>query len=228
MPGHMGRILWKFPQFKYNSTNTLDITNEDAVKFAKAIVEKYCKYFASKGCHCWNIGFDEIVGSTGFDTFYQNGDFHYIIDFTNEIMGIAKKYNLIPRIYNEPVFYNKDYNFFINKDIEVYYWYTDWAEYTLPDVLQNSGYKLINNSYFYYWIMGNTQNSVTVEKLNDTNLLLDFHNRTVFKNGYGATLCAWCDSANTHTSNGDGGDYVVSEITPLIVAFGNAIKRALS
>lgn len=227
MPGHMGRILNIFSQFKYNGSNTLDITNDTAVKFAKAIVNKYAKYFASRGCNYWNIGYDEIVGSTGFDTFYTEGNYQKVVDFANELIDVVKKYNMTPRIYNEPVYYNKDYKYYIRKDAEIYYWYTDWAEYTLPDEMMKSGYKLINNTYAYYWILDKPDSSVTVDLLNSTDLLRNFYHRTTTEKGSGATLCVWCDSANTSSSAGDGGDSVVSSIAPLIEAFGNAIKRSL-
>ena len=226
MPGHMGRILYRFPQFKLEGSNTLDITNDVAVKFAKAIVKKYCKYFSSRGSHHWNIGYDEIVGSKGFDLFYNEGNYKFVVDFANTLINVVKEYDLIPRMYNEAVYYNKDYNYYVSKDVELYYWYTDWAEYTLPDVLQKSGYKLINNSYKYYWILDNEENSTSVDVINQTELLKDFYNRKTDKNGYGAVFAIWCDSANTSISKGDGGDGVVSSVTSLITAFGNAISRA--
>ncbi len=226
MPGHMGRILYRFPQFKLEGSNTLDITNDVAVKFAKAIVKKYCKYFSSRGSHHWNIGYDEIVGSKGFDLFYNEGNYKFVVDFANTLINVVKEYDLIPRMYNEAVYYNKDYNYYVSKDVELYYWYTDWAEYTLPDVLQKSGYKLINNSYKYYWILDNEENSTSVDVINQTELLKDFFNRRTDKNGYGAVFAIWCDSANTSISKGDGGDGVVSSVSSLITAFGNAISRA--
>ena len=226
MPGHMGRILYRFPQFKLEGSNTLDITNDVAVKFAKAIVKKYCKYFSSRGSHHWNIGYDEIVGSKGFDLFYNEGNYKFVVDFANTLINVVKEYDLIPRMYNEAVYYNKDYNYYVSKDVELYYWYTDWAEYTLPDVLQKSGYKLINNSYKYYWILDKEEDSTSVDVINQTELLKDFFNRKTDKNGYGAVFAIWCDSANTSISKGDGGDGVVSSVTSLITAFGNAISRA--
>ncbi|EGP5093494.1 hypothetical protein DSH86_11850 [Enterococcus faecium] len=226
MPGHMGRILYRFPQFKLEGSNTLDITNDVAVKFAKAVVKKYCKYFSSRGSHHWNIGYDEIVGSKGFDLFYNEGNYKFVVNFANTLIDVVKEHDLIPRMYNEAVYYNKDYNYYVSKDVELYYWYTDWAEYTLPDVLQKSGYKLINNSYKYYWILDNEENSTSVDVINQTELLKDFYNRKTDKNGYGAVFAIWCDSANTSISKGDGGDGVVSSVSSLITAFGNAISRA--
>ncbi len=226
MPGHMGRILYRFPQFKLQGSNTLDITNDVAVKFAKAVVKKYCKYFSSRGSHYWNIGYDEIVGSKGFDSFYNEGNYKFVVNFANTLIDVVKEHDLIPRMYNEAVYYNKDYNYYVSKDVELYYWYTDWAEYTLPDVLQKSGYKLINNSYKYYWILDKEEDSTSVDVINQTELLKDFFNRKTDKNGYGAVFAIWCDSANTSISKGDGGDGVVSSVSSLITAFGNAISRA--
>lgn len=49
MPGHMQWILKYFPAFRYESSNTLNIMNITAVKFAKAISDKYSKYFQVEG-----------------------------------------------------------------------------------------------------------------------------------------------------------------------------------
>lgn len=226
MPGHMGRILSVYPQFKYENSTTLDITNEQAVYFAKAIVEKYAKYFCSRGCKYWNVGFDEIVGSTGFETFYNNNEFHYCTDFANELAQVVIKNGLKPRIYNEAVYYRDNYNEFVSKEYEVYYWTRTNVKNAYSDQLMSMGYKLINNSYAYYWALGNTNMQVTPEQLDTTNLLSDFFNNTPNKNGYGAVLSIWCDNAGS-VDAGDGGDSIVTDTAPVIIAFGNAINRAL-
>ena len=225
MPGHMGRILLQFPQFKYSGSNsTLNILDENAIKFAKAITDKYSKYFSGRGCTCWNIGCDEIVNASGFQTIYENGTYDKVVDFVNGLADVVKKNGLKPRIFNEAVYYNNDYKYYISKDIEVMYWYTDWDKFLLPDILQRYGYKLINTSYKYYWILGESKYKVTEEYLNNTDLLKDFYNRTITKNGYGATLCVWCDEADI-VQAGDGGTGIVASVAPIITAFGNAINR---
>ena len=225
MPGHIKWVLFQFRQFRYGTSNTLDITNPDAVKFAYAIVDKYSKYFVSRGCKYWNIGCDEIVNSDGFETFYQNGQYNLIVDFANGLSEIIKKNGMIPRIFNEALFYRSNYNNYITKDFEVLDWYHG-TNLATADHLMRYGYKLINQSAQYYWIL--TKSKVTVDTINATNLLRNYYGASTSHNGWGAVLSIWCDSASSDVSSGDGGNSVVNDIPPVITAFGNAIKRILS
>ena len=224
MPAHIEWVLLKFPDFRYESSNTLDITNQNAIKFAYAIVDKYSKYFVSRGCKYWNIGFDEIVNMHGFETFYQNGKYNLVVDFANGLSEIIKKNGMIPRIFNEAVAYRYNYNNYITKDFEVLDWHhgTNTAS---ADYLMRYGYKLINQSYQYYWVLTNPK--VTVNTINATNLLRNFYGASTSHNGYGAVLSIWCDSAASDISSGDGGNSVVADVQDVVTAFGNAIKRLL-
>lgn len=230
MPGHMGRILSVFPQFKYNGSGTLDITSTTAIKFAKAIANKYSKYFISRGCHFYNFGYDEIVNSTGFETFYNDGDYQTVVDFANILIDLIKENGLIPRVFNEVVYYQNDYNYFIKKDVEIMSWYNNIPEgFATPDTLQEIGYHMINANYNYYWVLGKPTIQVTSEFLDSTDLLTNYYNFTdiLGQKAYGAMLSVWCDLAST-VDVGDGGDSVVIAMTPLIVSFGEAIERALN
>lgn len=226
MPGHMGRILQTFTQFKLNNSNTLNIKSEAAVNFAKSLVNAYAEYFAERGCKYYNIGYDEIIGwAQGFHQFYNNGEFQYVVDFANELADILKSKGMTPRLFNEPPHYNNDFSFFVNRDFEVLYW-----AFTIPnetvataETLMNLGYTVINSSAEYYWVLGGRQ--VTAEMFEQTDLLTYFRSGTTSKDGQGAQFCIWCDS--TSTQAGDNGDGVVASVTPLIAAFGDAIERAL-
>lgn len=46
------------------SNITINIENEQAAAFAKALVEKYIQYFSGKGCTYFNLGCDEYGGNT--------------------------------------------------------------------------------------------------------------------------------------------------------------------
>lgn len=229
MPGHMGRILSKFTQFKLDNTNTLNIKDSLAVNFAKGIVDKYASYFASKGCRWYNMGYDEIKGwATGFPEFYSNGEFQYVVDFANELATVIKSHGLIPRAFNEPFHYNNDSNYQIDTDIECLYWdgsITNEVVATAP-TLQSLGYSLINSNEKYYWVL-NSARQVTAEYLASADLLKGFNTTTTTQDGIGAMFCIWCDNPTNYQS-GDGGTGVITDITPLITAYGQAIQTAIS
>lgn len=234
MPGHMGKILSVFTQFRYpGTTNLLNIKDADAIAFGKAIADRFSKYFSSRGCHHYNMGYDELPNlnadpdTNGFQDLYNAGEYSYVTDFGNGISDIIKANGLIPRIFNEAVYFSNDYKNQFSKDFEVMHWFAQASKGNASaQALQNYNYKLINTSYFLYWILGNEEGSTTVEYINSINLLKDFYGGAIAHNAYGAALCAWCDGAAT-IDTGDGGTGVVSAVTPLIEAFGNAIQRVV-
>ena len=70
-PGHIGCYSqcheknWEFqnPNFSYfgkESARTVDLDNEQAVAFTKALIDKYATYFAKK-TEIFNIGLDEYA-----------------------------------------------------------------------------------------------------------------------------------------------------------------------
>ena len=65
-PAIWGAILEEFPDLRYTgSKSSIDLTSDEAKAFAKAIVEKYAAYFASKGCKHFNFGADEFANDLG-------------------------------------------------------------------------------------------------------------------------------------------------------------------
>lgn len=230
MPSHMTRILSNFPTLQHpSSPDTLNFTNDTAKKFAKAITSKYCKYFVSRGCKFYNIGVDEVLGwNTGFIDLYNNGKLKPLIDFTNELIDVIKNNGLIPRLFDEIAYYNSDYNNYISKDAEILFWRrTNTGYIATAQELQNIGYKVINANSEYYWVLNDSSLQVTSERLANANLLTDFRTVPSTKNGYGAMFSIWCDKATGDGAN-DGGDTVVTGVSPLIDAFGSAITRALN
>lgn len=65
---------------------------------------------------------------------------------------------------------------------------------------------------------------VSVDTLKTADLLKGYHDSTTDHNGYGAMFCVWCDRPIGYSDEGDGGNALVTSITPLIAAFGIAIK----
>lgn len=69
-PGHMDAILdcmtalgVENAAYK-DSKRTIDLTNDTAVAFTQALLQKYINYFAGKGCGYFNLGADEYANDT--------------------------------------------------------------------------------------------------------------------------------------------------------------------
>lgn len=66
-PGHMDSVLYAASSLtgtncSYNgSSRTIDVTNDTAVRFSQAFLQKYVDYFAGKGCRYFNFGADEYA-----------------------------------------------------------------------------------------------------------------------------------------------------------------------
>ena len=80
-PGHLGAVLMqpdagglRYP----GSRGSVDITRAEGRDFALALLEKYVKYFASRGCRFFNFCADEFANDlgehrTGYEMIYKNG-----------------------------------------------------------------------------------------------------------------------------------------------------------
>lgn len=101
-PGHMDAILdaatsLTYTDCAYNgSSRTIDVTNDTAVAFTQALLQKYVTYFAGKGCKYFNIGADEYAndkytgGSMGFGNLQLSGKYGYFIKYVNELATMVK------------------------------------------------------------------------------------------------------------------------------------------
>lgn len=224
MPGHMNRIRQWFGDFL--RSDTVDLESQTAINFAYAIADKYSKYFSSRGCKYWNIGCDEIIaGENGFEIFYTTNRYQLVTNFVNGLAKIIKDNGMIPMMWNDGVNYHDDYNYMFDKDIIVLYWTKENNYISTASTLQTMGYKLVNSNLGYYWVLGDTNNQISVQGFNETNLLRYFRRNVVPHNAYGAVFCIWCKDVEEYYE--DNGDYIVTQITPLITAYGNAITRAL-
>ncbi len=229
MPGHIDWLMARFPHLKYSGTNNLDVTNETSVNFAKAVADKYSKYFASRGCHFWNIGSDEVAMFDGIQACYESGNLGKLAVFVNTISEVVKKNGLTPRVFNDIVYYKSDYRYTIDKDIEVCLWTLHDDNYAKPEDLQVCGYKLINASSWFYWVLGRTNNanSAQMNFIKNCELLHNYNGVESQYAGYGAMVGIWCDAATTDHPN-DGGDYIMAEINTFILAFSDPIARAIT
>lgn len=233
MPGHMSAILTAYPSFKYISTSpwTLDVTNETAVKFALALVAKYANYFQSRGCKYWNIGADEVVyGSRGGRWMYieDTDDIPKFIEFINVIARYLSGIGMIPRIFNDGVLYNGDYDNAIDKNVEIYHWTNNSimgeTGIQTASVLIQNGYRLINTSYNWYFIIPADNSKTGNPNVENANLLKSFVSGASTYDQDGACICIWCDNDSTS----DGGDAAMSAILADIVSFGTGIQLTLA
>lgn len=227
MPGHMTKILTEFPQFKYyeNYAWTLNATNSDAVKFALAIVEKYAKYFKTRGCKFWNIGADEVGynGALGRWSMLTSSDIPTFVNFVNQVAELLISMGFIPRAFNDGVLYNGNYSNLYNKNIELYNWCSGslMGENGIrsADVLVSNNYTLINTNYDWYFIVPSSNSRTSNTAVENANILKVFKNGTTAYDQSGACICVWCDNDTT----ADGGNAALSSILADIRSLGIGI-----
>lgn len=226
MPGHMTILLNSFTNFAYKgNTWTLDCTNETAVEFALAIVNKYSKYFASRGCKYWNIGADEVCQpNSGRWYNLDTKDVPDFIQFINLVAETVSRNGMIPRAFNDGILYGRDYSNYINRNIEVYYWA---SASTLSDTkmlsaeeLRENGFKLINTNLSWYFIIPRDNGKTSNGAVENANLLKSFTGGSLSTDQDGACICVWCDNDTT----ADGGDAALSAILADITSFGTGIS----
>ena len=229
VPGHMGAILEEFPDLRYTgSKSSIDLTSDEAKAFAKAIVEKYAEYFASKGCKHFNFGADEFandLGSMGFDVIYKNGIYkEHFVPFFNEVAAIIKDKGMTPRAFNDGVMYNNDTSVEMDRDVQITYWSSGWGGYSLASAttLNNAGFELINTNQGYYWVLGNADWQVSVKKAGEFDCT-EFEGGDVIYKPAGAMLCVWCD--NGAADGLDDGAGVAEKIADVIKAFGSTMPE---
>lgn len=128
-PGHMDAILNAMkelgiqnPNFSYfgkESARTVNLDNEQAVAFTKALIDKYAAYFAKK-TEIFNIGLDEYANDAtdakGWsvlqaDKYYPNEGYpvkgyEKFIAYANDLARIVKSHGLKPMAFNDGIYYN--------------------------------------------------------------------------------------------------------------------------
>ena len=94
-PGHMDAIITCMKELGMTnvtystSKRTIDVTNSEAVAFTQALLQKYIRYFASKGCTLFNMGADEygndVNGTPHFSDLQGNGGYKNYIEYLNDV-----------------------------------------------------------------------------------------------------------------------------------------------
>ena len=236
-PGHMDAILYaassltgKNCSYK-NSIRTIDVTNTTAVAFTKALLQKYITYFAGKGCQLFNMGADEYAndkfpnGSMGFGNLQTTGKYSYYVDYVNDVAAMIKGAGMTPMAFNDGIYFNSDtYSGTFDTEIIICYWSNGWNSYSpMPAAtLADKGFKLVNTSGAYYWVLGKPNDQCSAEKARG------FNYQTFPKQGgdetisnpAGAMFCIWADSPGAETEAS-----VISKTADTIAAFGGTLPE---
>lgn len=209
-PFHMEAVITAMG--KLNITNAyygsnkacLNLSNNYATAFVKALMQKYITYFQGKGCKYFNFGADEYTGGWN-STFYN---------YANEIVSMISAAGMNARIFNDS-FRSDSNNGYVN-NAQVCYWSSNSGYASTPTVY-NYAKEIINtNQDFYYVVNKDTQQSTwspnsyyafsgSFDETTWVNYAKNFSN-TTYKNfaGYnngaesitpvGSMFCIWCDN----------------------------------
>ena len=216
-PGHMGAILNVFPEYRWTdnlnrtSESTIDLENDEAVRFAQGVVGAYAQWFSEHGCETFNIGADEFandIGGTagavmGMNYIYNSEKDVYskLIEYINDLAVIVKSYGMTPRAFNDSFCYSNDTDYAPSTDIQVCYWSSGWGySYNLAkaSTLDEVGYDLINTHGDYYYILGGKDDC-----WDNGNARYDFDNNvfpgSTISDPVGSMFCIWSDYPNAET-----------------------------
>ena len=169
-PGHMDAILNAMkelgiqnPNFSYfgkESARTVDLDNEQAVAFTKALIDKYAAYFAKK-TEIFNIGLDEYANDAtnakGWTVLQKKGKYSKFITYANDLAQIIKSHDLKPMAFNDGIYYNSDTSFgTFDKDIIVSMWTGGWGGYDVASskLLVEKGHQILNTNDAWYYVLG--------------------------------------------------------------------------
>ena len=235
-PGHMDAILSAATSLTgqncsyRGSVRTIDVTNNTAVAFTQALLQKYISYFAGKGCKLFNMGADEYANDVNktphFSDLINNGGNGYkrYIEYLNTVAGMIKKAGMKPMAFNDGIYYNRQTGYgTIDSDIIVCYWSGGWSGYDVAPAsfLKGQGFRLINTHGDYYWVLGGTQCSAEKAKEFDYKSFpaKEGDNGTI-DNPSGSMFCIWADDPGAETEAS-----VISKTAATIAAFGGTLPE---
>ena len=167
-PGHMDAMLVAMeklgianPQANFDkvSKTTMDLENEEAMNFTKALIGKYMDFFAGK-TKIFNYGTDEYANdATNAQGWYYlkwYGLYGKFADYANGLAAMAKEKGLQPMAFNDGFYYEDKDDVEFDKDVIISYWSKGWWGYNLasPQYLASKGYKFLNTNGDWYYILG--------------------------------------------------------------------------
>lgn len=231
-PGHMDAILSAASSLtnttcSYNgSARTIDVTNNTAVAFTQALLQKYINYFAEKGCQLFNMGADEYAndiytsGSMGFGNLQSSDKYNYYVKYVNAVAKMIKDAGMKPMAFNDGIYFNNNTSSgTFDTDIIICYWSSGWPGYTpmSESALVKKGFKLINTNGSYYWVLGKTAKCSAAKA--------GGFDKTAFPGGtvsnpVGSMFCIWADYPGAETE-----ESVISKTAATIAAFGKALPE---
>lgn len=235
-PGHMDAILSAANSLtgtncSYSgSARTIDVTNDTAVAFTQALIQKYVDYFAGKGCKYFNMGADEYAndvytgGSMGFGNLQNTGKYSSFVKYVNQMAAMIKKANMTPMAFNDGIYFNNNTSSgTFDTDIVISYWSCGWSGYTPMSAskLTDMGFKLINTHGDYYWVLGKSDWQCSAEKASGFNYKEFQHTELesgTIDNPVGAMFCIWCDYPGADTEAN-----VVSKTADTMAAFAKTL-----
>ncbi len=238
-PGHMDAILDAATSLtgkncSYNgSARTIDVTNDTAVAFTQALLQKYITYFAGKGCQLFNMGADEYAndiytgGGMGFGNLQTTRKYSYYVTYVNQVAKMIKDAGMTSMAFNDGIYFNSDTSSGkFDTDIIICYWSNGWSGYypmSASDLAApDKGFKLVNTSGAYYWVLGKPNDQCSAEKARG------FNYQTFPKQGgdetisnpAGAMFCIWGDNPGAETEAS-----VISKTAATIEAFGGTLPK---
>lgn len=232
-PGHMDAILSAASSLtnttcSYNdSARTIDVTNNTAVAFTQALLQKYIDYFAEKGCQLFNMGADEYAndiytsGSMGFGNLQSSDKYNYYVKYVNAVAKMIKDAGMKPMAFNDGIYFNNNTSSgTFDTDIIICYWSNGWQGGYTPmpaSELASKGFKLINTNGDYYWVLGKTAKCSAAKA--------GGFDKTAFPGGMvsspvGSMFCIWADYPGAETEAS-----VISKTAATIAAFGKALPQ---
>ena len=231
-PGHMDAILSAATSLTgtncsyRDSVRTIDVTNDTAVAFTKALLQKYITYFADKGCQLFNMGADEYAndkftgGSMGFGNLQTEGNYSYYVKYVNEVAKMIKDAKMTPMAFNDGIYFNNNTSSgTFDTDIIVCYWSSGWSSYSpMPaSTLASMGFKLVNTNGSYYWVLGKSDAQCTAAKASGFDKT-SFPGDSTINNPAGSMFCIWSDYPGAETEAS-----VISKTAATIAAFGKTV-----
>lgn len=235
-PGHMDAILSAANSLtgtncSYNgSVRTIDVTNDTAVAFTKALLQKYITYFAGKGCQLFNMGADEYAndiytgGSMGFGNLQSTGNYSSYVKYVNELATMIKTAGMTPMAFNDGIYFNGNISSgTFDTDIIICYWSSGWSGYSPMSAsdLASKGFRLVNTNGSYYWVLGKND-KCSASKASSFNKN-SFSGNSTISNPAGSMFCIWSDYPGAE-SEAD----VISKTAATIDAFGRALPKVTS
>ena len=209
-PGHMGAILSVYPEYRWTddlgrtSESTIDLENDEAVRFAEGVVTAYVQWFRAHSCTAFNIGADEFANDLGgvpgaimgldYIYNYENDVYSKLIAYINDLANIVKIHDMTPRAFNDSFCYNNDTAYAPIKDIQICYWSSGWDNYKVASAstLEKQDYQLINTHGDYYYILGKDDCWDSSSKYK-----YDFSNNvfpgSTISDPVGSMFCIWSD-----------------------------------